>query len=114
MKHEAVPQSSKPNYLARRAAAVLLAVSVPPVGLKVVAGTWNSLKGQDVPELNAENPNMETIIVQSGDNAWTIADERLGDDRDVRPLVASILEQPDARDGLHPGDKLVVPKKNKP
>ena len=98
---------TEPNYFARRVGAVVLA-GVTLFGVPEIAkGAWENIKGSETPVLDEGSQGTEVITVEHGDTAWNIAKERTDDD--VRPLVDAIMSQPDARNGLNPGDQLVVP-----
>ncbi len=99
--------SRRPNYAARRAGAVLLTGMVLFPVAKVLAERVSNIVGEPVPTLQSGDPNNETVTVQPADTAWNIARTRTTGD--IRPLVSAIMDQPDAQNGLQPGDKLVVP-----
>ncbi len=61
----------------------------------------NNFQNDDTPSLTESYP------VKLGDNAWDIAEARTTGE--VRPLVDELMRQPDALDGLQPGDNLMVP-----
>lgn len=109
------PNKRRPNYAARRAGAVAVAALTLFGGAKVGATAVDEIKAKTQAEktgvLPEGQPQTETYIVEPGDTLWEIARDRLGPDADVRPLLHSLRQQPDARNGLQPWDELIVPEK---
>lgn len=109
-----IKERKRPNYLWRRAAAFVIALSAATGG---VVGVYKSFEDmfkarREVKESELTN----TYIVKSGDTAWNIAEERTPDNRDVRPLVDKIMKQTnnDGTPGLQPGDTVLVPPTTEP
>ncbi len=100
--------SKKPNYLLRRIGASGLALGLGIGGVNVAERAVDVVQGPKVEDLSEDNKNTEVITVERGDTLWGIADERTNDD--PRALIDALKRQPDAQDGLHPGDQLRVPK----
>lgn len=107
------PNKRQPNYAARRFGAAVLAFTTIFGGAKVAEMALDQSKakanGANVSPERQSQP--EKYVVVPGDTLWGIARDRLGPDADVRPLLHSLKQQPDARNGLQPGDELIVPEK---
>jgi hypothetical protein len=61
-------------------------------------------------KLNEEKAGIETVVVQSNDTLWEIA-ERLGTYKDIRYTVQEIKKLNGLRDStIYPGQELLVPR----
>jgi|AntRauTorcE11897_2_1112592.scaffolds.fasta_scaffold07886_2 hypothetical protein len=96
-------ESSRDKKLIRtKLAAALLA------GLALVG-----CESEDLVE--AGNPDNVIVVAEFGDTPWNIARNHLGEETDIRPLVAELSEQTKndgTPSGLHPGDILELPPKS--
>jgi hypothetical protein len=105
---EPVVGGGERRRLSRGRTLVLGAVAAATLfaGIKGVADAGS---GPDLPELKPGEPGTEVYTVKPGDTAWDIARAALPDDQNFQELAHDLGQQPDAQDGLHPGDELVVP-----
>lgn len=91
-------------------AALAASLTIGALGAGVAADKiHDKMNGPEIPELVEGAPDTEVYTVKPGDTAWGIAREALGEGEEIRGLADNLVGQPDALDGLQPGDKLVVP-----
>lgn len=112
----AIAVENKPNQirrmgakrLGRAAGAIALATGAVAGAGALVEQTQARVLDTARTDLTEGAPGTEELTIQVGDTLYGIANERTNGD--PRALVDRLAEQPDALDGLQPGDQLIVPK----
>ncbi len=89
-------------------AAVAGAAVAVPRAIEAVGDGLERIWGQRPPVLEEGDPGTRVHVVQHGDTLWGIANDTKLQGEDIRAVVDTLQAQPDAQDGLQPGDRLVV------